>query len=417
MDNQWLQNWLLSQDNPRTRASYKLSMEKLAEFCKTHNIAGLNTIVSDYRAARDSEDRRKLQQFIDSWNDVLQGYTISLKASYASATVKTYLASVQSFFRKSKVPIDVELPRNTYVSYPKKDLQRETIALIISRSTVRNRAAWLMLAESGLRPDTITNIRWWWIREDFRAERVPMRINVPQQFVKDKVGDRWSFVGEDGFRALKEYLEPRLPLQDDDYVFVRESPKPRKKRPRQYIPISEHREDTPERLPGIPFTSANLSATFGNTVRALGLDSGLFGKPGKTRLYCLKNWFRNHCEADYGYREFWMCRSSQTDEHYVSRDPGDHYKRYSAAYPKLRIMEPLVPTDIQDKIAKQEQEIQELKKGIKAQGELIDLLRIQMPFKDTSEGAKEQAKAILSALEIMKNAEKEEPEKEEMCHE
>ena len=123
---------------------------------------------------------------------------------------------------------------------------------------MRNRAAWLMLAESGLRPDTVTNIRWWWIREDFQAERMPMRINIPQQFVKDKVGDRWSFIGEDGFRALKEYLKPRLPFQDDDYVFVREPPKPRKKRPMQYTPISEHCEDTPERLPGIPFTSVRI---------------------------------------------------------------------------------------------------------------------------------------------------------------
>ena len=120
MENQWLQNWLMSQDNSGTRASYKLAMEKFADFCKTHNIEGLDTIVSDYRAARDSPDRRKLQQFIDSWNDALQNYTISLKASYASATVKTYLAGIQSFFRKSKVPIDVELPRNTYVAIPKR---------------------------------------------------------------------------------------------------------------------------------------------------------------------------------------------------------------------------------------------------------------------------------------------------------
>ena len=85
MENQWVPNWLLSQERSGTMASYKLAMEKFADFCKNNSINGLSTIVQDYRAARDADDRRKLQQFIDAWDDVLQSYTISLKASYASA--------------------------------------------------------------------------------------------------------------------------------------------------------------------------------------------------------------------------------------------------------------------------------------------------------------------------------------------
>jgi integrase len=377
MGKQWIQNWIQSQESPNTQKAYRIAKEKFAEFCKNKGKNGLENIVTEYRAARDDDDRRKLQQFIDAWDDVLQEYTIWLKQHYVPGTVKTYLASLQSFFKKNKIPIDIDIPKNSYVTYPKKDLKRKTIQLIITRSTVRNRAIWLMLAESGLRPDTVTNIRWWWIKEDFLAKRIPMRINVPQQFVKDKVGDRWSFIGEDGFRALKEYLEPRLPLQDDDYVFVREPPKPRKKRPRRYVPgsIMEHRED-PERLPGIPFTSANLSATFGNTVRALNLDSGIFGKPGKVRLYCLKNWFRNHCEADYGYREFWMCRSSQVDSHYVSRNPEDHYERYDAAYPKLRIMEePPTSVSAKKEIQQLKNQVEEMRKDNEIFNQVVEILR------------------------------------------
>jgi integrase len=300
MENHWIETWLSLQENPRTRASYRIGMEKFAQFCKDKHFNGLDTVVLEYRAARDDDDRRKLAQYTDAWTDVLQEYTIWLKQHHAPATVKNQLAILQSFFSKHKLPIEVDIPKRAYITYPKKNLKRETIQLIISRSTTRNRAIWLMLAESGLRPYTVTQIRWWWIKEDFLAGKVPMLIRVPQEFVKDNVGDRWSFIGSDGYDALREYLKPRLPLRDDDYVFVREPPKPKKKRSRRYVPgtIMEHRED-PLKLPGIPFSSGNISATFSNTVRALNLDSGVFGKPGKVRLYCLKDWFRNHCRADY----------------------------------------------------------------------------------------------------------------------
>ena len=367
MENHWIENWLNLQENPRTRASYQRGIKKFAEFCKRKGFNGLDTIVQDYRAARDSYDRRKLSQYTDAWADVLQEYTIWLKQDQemAPASVKNYLAILQSFFKTARVPIEVDIPKRAYVTYPKQNLKRKTLRLIISRSTVRNRAIWLMLAESGLRPYTVTQIRWWWIKDDYMAGRVPMMIRIPQEFVKDNVGDRWSFIGSDGYDALREYLRPRLPyLQDDDYVFVREPPKPKKKRSKRerYVPgtIMEHREDPedPLKLPGIPFTSGNLSATFSNTVRALNLDSGFFGKPGKVRLYCLKDWFRNHCRADYGYVMFWMCRSCPVDSHYA-RYEEEHRKAYKEAYPELRVMEE--PSRISDT----HREIQELRNEVR----------------------------------------------------
>jgi integrase len=370
MENHWIENWLSLQENPRTRASYQRGMEKFAYFCNEKQFNGLETIVDDYRAARDHDDRRKLSQYTDAWADVLQEYTIWLREDqdHAPATVKNYLAIIQSFFKTAKVPVEVDIPKRAYVTYPKQNLKRKTIERIISRSTLRNRAIYLMLLESGLRPYTVTQIRWWWIKEDYVAGRVPMMIRIPQEFVKDNVGDRWSFIGSDGYDALREYLEPRLPLHDDDYVFVREPPKPKKKRSRRYVPgsIMEHRED-PLKLPGIPFTSGNLSATFSNTVRALGLDSGVFGKPGKVRLYCLKDWFRNHCKADYGYVMFWMCRSSPVDSHY-NRDEDEHRKEYREAYPELRVMEEPTAT------AETQKEIQELRKEIKELNEAMKFM-------------------------------------------
>lgn len=379
MEIQGVDNWIAAQESRRTRASYQLGMERFVQFCQKNHINGYNTIVQDYRAARDSESRQKLQQWIDQWNDVVQGYTTYLKDHYASKTTSTYLAIIKSYLKKNRVPIDVDLPRRTCTTYPKEDLKRETIRLVISRSSTRNKAIWLMLCESGIRPDTLTQIRWWWIKEDYLAARVPMMIRIPQQYVKDYVGDRWSFIGSDGYDALRLYLNPRLPLHDDDYVFVREPPKVRQKRP-LYIPLWQHRDPDPEPPQALPFTSSNLSSTFSYIVKALKLDSGLFGKPGKIRLYCLKNWFRNHCKADYGYVMFWMLRSTQTDSHYVSRDPEDHRARYRDAYPELRVMEaPIAIADahreIEQQLQKRDQEIQELQGQVEKLNKSTELWR------------------------------------------
>jgi len=103
MESQWIQNWISLQDNPRTRSSYILGMRKFVDYCRTHNIDGLETLVQDYREANYDNDRRKLAQYTDAWNDVLQGYTIWLKSHCAPASMKTYLAILQSAFSTSIV--------------------------------------------------------------------------------------------------------------------------------------------------------------------------------------------------------------------------------------------------------------------------------------------------------------------------
>ena len=100
-------------------------MEKFAQFCKGKEFNELETVVLDYRAARDHEDRRKLQQFIDAWAGVLQEYTIWLKQHHAPATVKNQLAILQSFFKTTRAPVEVDIPKRAYITYPKQNLDNK----------------------------------------------------------------------------------------------------------------------------------------------------------------------------------------------------------------------------------------------------------------------------------------------------
>jgi len=76
------------------------------------------------------------------------------------------------------------------------------------------------MLESGLRPRTICKLQYKHIKGGFEAGRVPMKIDIPPQIVKDR--PRITFIEEDGYQALKENLSSLMPLNDDDYIFARE---------------------------------------------------------------------------------------------------------------------------------------------------------------------------------------------------
>jgi hypothetical protein len=77
------------------------------------------------------------------------------------------------------------------------------------------------------------------IREDFEVNKVPMKITLESAILKDKVDDRITFIGEDGFNTLREYLRPRMSMKDDDYLFERKKVRMETK---TGVPLKEERE-------------------------------------------------------------------------------------------------------------------------------------------------------------------------------
>ena len=231
------------------------------------------------------------------------------------------------------------------MKYHNRDLTKEIIRQILAKASQRNRTIYLMLAESGLRAGTIVEMKYWQIKQDFEAGTVPMQILTPSSELKYHVGDRWSFIGEDGVKALRQYLKPRMPLQDQDYVFIAHKP---------------------GIVTGKQFTVASISTTFNNITRALKFERGSpTGKPGHYRMHGLRKYFRNNMRVDSTFREFWMGHSLGVDAHYISRDPELHRKRYVEGYDELRILETSAP---------QKKEIEQLKTQNKQMlGEIAEL--------------------------------------------
>ena len=381
--NKYVDNFLASTESPKTQSSYRDTLEAFDAFCKTQG-KDFSSVVTEWREARLSDSRRAEIIFVDEWQDVVRAFHTHIKPKYASLSTKQFLSIVKSFFKYNKIPVDIDLPKHTFVTFHNRDLNKNDIRLIVSRSSVRNRALWLMLAESGMRVGTAINMKYEWIKQDFEKQRLPMRINTPSQFMKDHVGERWTFIGEDGFKALQEYLKPRLPLKDDDYVFALEKPSKTQQ--------AQHSQ----------FTIQNVSVTFGQTVRKLKLDQTTTkGKPAHIRLHGLRKYFRNNCRADWSYREFWMGHSIGTDEHYISRNPEDHYPLYAKAYEELRVLEPSKETQkqlsgLEDKLTEKDREINLLKGELQEiKTTYAQLLPLAKFLQDTTE--KDNLNSVLNA--------------------
>lgn len=356
-------DWLSSVD-PHTQKSYRPNWEQFVVFARKRG-KDPEKIVEEYRAARYEGERQK-DRFLDEYNDTLKAYfTFLEKSELAPLTRRNRLIIINSFLKYWKIPLDVQIPKHGCVIYHNRDLNKEQMRLIIANSDIRNRTMYLFMAESGLRAGTVTQLKYWQIQDDFEKEIIPMRILTPAATIKDHVDDRWSFIGEDGFRALKQYLKPRLPLKAEDYVFISERP---------------------GRMTGEQFSVSSLSVQFHRTVQKLNLEKGAqTGKPGHYRMHGLRKYFRNNMRADPSYREFWMGHSLGVDAHYISRNPEVHRMEYKKGYPELRILEPLATDElkaIHEQLQKKDQQIQnligemhELKRNSEIYKQIVEALR------------------------------------------
>jgi hypothetical protein len=168
-------------------------------------------------------------------------------------------------------------------------------------------------------------IRYKHIKTDFEANRVPMLIECDPTMLKDNVSRRFTFIGQDAFETLKEYLAPRKThLKDDDVVFAAVHTKQQK---------------------GAYLSPSLFSLQFAKIVKKLGLSEK---KPGRFRrelnLYTLRKYFRNNIKvSDSAFREFWMGHTLGVDRHYFEASLEDpktvekHRQEYTAGYPFLQV--------------------------------------------------------------------------------
>lgn len=319
-------------ESETTKRRYLKDILQFERFAVENYGLDVKSLPLKWREAKYNGEVAK-EKFLDQLNDVLKDYFAFLKGRVTPLSVKRGMSAVMSFLHAFDIPAKPLRIRYPYVVFHNRDLTKDEIRLIVESSDVRNRAIWLILYESGMRPQTLANLKWKHIKADFG--NVPMRIDLTSDILKCRVSQRFTFIGEDGVKALKTYLVSRLPLKDEDYVFTTEKPSNK------------------------PLTSQAMSQAFNKTVQKLKLTEAQGRKPKDVRLYCLRKAFRKFMASnvDSAYVEFWMAHTS-TATHYLSMDIEHHKQLYLKGYQALRLYQ---PTHVERLIEEQRAEIDKLR--------------------------------------------------------
>lgn len=337
----WVETVSIS-DSPRTKENYKYQMQQFCNFIERTP----EEIVQDYRNRKTMIERDNFKaeygQMIRAWFTHLQ------RKGYARNTLEVSVGVVSSFFKHNDLPL-VNTPKiRAYTEFHNRDIERWEIQKILEVSNPRNKAAYALMAQSGLRPHTLIQLQ---IEdfEDILSEKptIPQKIEVPQSKSKGEFKPYFTFCGPEAVKYIKSYLNTRTELNPKSYLFTKFG----------------HEDE--------PLSRSVLSVTFKKTVEQLKAKGILDfeirkGKPSEIHLYNLRKFFRKYAgNAGLDFVHYWLGHVLKNqDEHYFSQNVEHHRKRYKEkAMPHLRIIEP-TPTESEKRIKEQQKRIEKQQKQI-----------------------------------------------------
>lgn len=339
----WLNNVAYSHSKSENTAYlYKFRISRFCDFVgKTPQ-----QILEEYERMTEKEFRRRYGQFLRAFISELGNN------GFVSNTVSGHVTAVRSFFKYNDLPLGYVPVARRRIVFHNRDITKEDIEEILKvTERLRDKAFFCMMAQTGLRPVTLSQLRVKHIEPDFGEENACW-IKVPSEIAKGKYGSYHTFMpvkymGRESasVRYLRAYFKRRRNMIPEDYVFTC------------------HGSDK-------PVNTKSMAGIFARTVEKLrvkgliDVEQKAHGKPRSVRLYNLRKWFRN--QAGSAGRDFvncWMGHSLGVDEHYFSKtDIEKHRQHYiKEAMPHLRI-EVARPTKTEEEIIKVRTQLRELER-------------------------------------------------------
>lgn len=209
--NVWLDNVALSHSNSRhTRYAYRKYMEEFTEYADTTP----QKLFEEYQAGNDRLFRQKYSMILKAW----QG---ELSKLFSPSTIANHVIAVESFCKYTDLPLAFIPKARRDVIYSNRDIQKEEVLAIIRAARPRERAFFAFMVQSGLRPETISNLQFKDLPE-LETGKTPNLVKVSKEKTKGKFGAYFSFIGEDTLSYLKAYLGTRSKesLTQDSHVFT-----------------------------------------------------------------------------------------------------------------------------------------------------------------------------------------------------
>jgi len=332
----WLNSVAYSHSQSKaTEDQYKRVWERFS----TDIGMGAHEIIADYERSNDRNVMRKHARLIRSWIGKL------MKEGLTNTSIKVMVGAVKSFYKYNDLPLGHIPQAMNGIVYHNRDITKEEIVQIMAQVKPREKAFFAVMAQSGLRPHTIKQLRLKNL-EDF--EKVPCKIDVPQKLAKGKYGSYVTFLGADALKYLRQYFATRKDLNLESLVFCA--------------------HDNSKKSVNVK----DMSRAFRLAARKLERSGAIEyevreGKPSEIRLYNLRKFFRKYAiHMGFEVVEYMMGHIVKgVDGNYRPQDPEYYRELYAEkAMPFLRL-EASSPLETEKAITTLEKENRELKNHIK----------------------------------------------------
>ncbi|MEE9510168.1 MAG: site-specific integrase [Candidatus Bathyarchaeia archaeon] len=313
-------------------------------------------LIEEGRETRYSDKASLKEKFIDDVRDYVDQFIAECrKKDFTQGYIACIVRTVCSFFKHYRLDIAYTV-KSGQITYHNRSIKKQEIKDILDHSSLRDKLFFKMMEESGLRPHTLVRLRYKHINDDYEKDIVPLCIDTPVNIIKGKYfAGRFTFIGIEAVRLLKQYLKPKETIDNEDLIFTSKKP---------------------NKMKGEVLSPRTFSNIFRRTARKLGIAKERNGKPSEIRLHCLRKYFRNYCKCDLYYIQFWMHHSlGSSDIHYISRDKDRHREEYTKAYPNLKIYEYIDSKEI-DKIQQRNQILSDMYVDLKQEIKELSYMKL-----------------------------------------
>lgn len=363
----WLYQVKISKSgSENTEERYRKNMER---FCYDAEKTA-NQIVEDYDTLPEKTFKRLYAQAIITHLAKLDSYV------HSSNSRATVLNSIRSFFKYHSLPLNFIPAIRVEIENHNRDIQHKEIVEILREAEPRERALYSLIAQTGLRPDTLTKLKICNI-EGIEKEQTqpPYLITVEKAETKGKYCEYFTFSSKEGINYLKEYLKTRKqPITPDSYVFAMYGDESQPVSPGIFSHLFRRTVMKLQENNVLSFKTKRKQLT------VEGKDHKVLRRSvtrNELRLYNLRKFFRKYAgQAGPDYVNFWMGHTSVlgVDLHYFSRDIEQHRQIYKEkAMPYLRL-ETRTPDQNETQIEKLSTENQELRDRLAKMEEKIKVL-------------------------------------------
>jgi site-specific recombinase XerD len=338
-----------------TEKQYKRVWERFSSFIgKT-----AEQILAEYETSDDRSFKHRYAQLIGAWIAQLS------KENLQVTSINVMVGAVKSFFKYNDLPLGMIPQAMSGVVYHNRDITKEEIVQIMAISRIREKAFFVVMAQSGLRPHTIVQLR---MKNLESFDKVPCKIEVPKEITKGKYGSYMTFIGPDAIKYMKQYFSTRTDLAPNSLLFCSHSD------------------------PSKPANVKDLSRAFKLAARKLEKTGAIDfeirqGKPSELRFYTLRKFFRKQAHQmgfeNVNYLMGHTVRGS--DANYKPQDPEFYRKLYEEkAMPFLRF-ESATPTETEKTIAELKKQLEERDKQVETMRVTIEKIQPLVEFVNSFE--------------------------------